>query len=119
MKEWDPTESPNRQDLYGGDLQGVIDHLDHLTDLGVNGIYFTPVFQAYSNHKYDKEDYFKIDQYFGDLEVFKTLVKEAHQRGIKVMLDAVFNHIGDTSPQWQDVLKHQENSIYSDCFHVN
>ena len=118
-KEWDPTESPNRQDLYGGDLQGVINHLDHLTDLGVNGIYFTPVFQAYSNHKYDTEDYLKIDQYFGDLEVFKTLVKEAHQRGIKVMLDAVFNHIGDTSPQWQDVLKHQENSKYADWFHVN
>ncbi|MBK4108999.1 alpha-glycosidase [Lactococcus petauri] len=119
VKEWDPTESPNRQDLYGGDLQGVIDHLDHLTDLGVNGIYFTPVFQAYSNHKYDTEDYLKIDQYFGDLEVFKTLVKEAHQRGVKVMLDAVFNHIGDTSPQWQDVLKHQENSKYADWFHVN
>lgn len=119
VKEWDPTESPNRQDLYGGDLQGVIDHLDHLTDLGVNGIYFTPVFQAYSNHKYDTEDYLKIDQYFGDLEVFKTLVKEAHQRGIKVMLDAVFNHIGNTSPQWQDVLKHQENSKYADWFHVN
>lgn len=119
VKEWDPTESPNRQDLYGGDLQGVIDHLDHLTDLGVNGIYFTPVFKAYSNHKYDTEDYLKIDQYFGDLEVFKTLVKEAHQRGIKVMLDAVFNHIGDTSPQWQDVLKHQENSKYADWFHVN
>lgn len=119
VKEWDPTESPNRQDLYGGDLQGVIDHLDHLTDLGVNGIYFTPVFQAYSNHKYDTEDYLKIDQYFGDLEVFKTLVKEAHQRGIKVMLDAVFNHIGDTSPQWQDVLNHQENSKYADWFHVN
>ncbi|MGL4481225.1 MAG: glycoside hydrolase family 13 protein [Lactococcus garvieae] len=119
VKEWDPTESPDRQDLYGGDLQGVIDHLDHLTDLGVNGIYFTPVFQAYSNHKYDTEDYLKIDQYFGDLDVFKTLVKEAHQRGIKVMLDAVFNHIGDTSPHWQDVLKHQENSKYADWFHVN
>lgn len=119
VKEWDPTESPERQDLYGGDLQGVINHLDHLTNLGVNGIYFTPVFQAYSNHKYDTEDYLKIDQYFGDLDVFKTLVKEAHQRGIKVMLDAVFNHIGDTSPQWQDVLKHQENSKYADWFHVN
>lgn len=119
VKAWDPTESPERQDLYGGDLQGVIDHLAHLTDLGVNGIYFTPVFQAYSNHKYDTEDYLKIDKHFGDLEVFKKLVKEAHKRGIKVMLDAVFNHIGDTSPQWQDVLKHQEKSKYAEWFHVN
>ncbi|MEY8538444.1 glycoside hydrolase family 13 protein [Lactococcus muris] len=119
VKEWDPTESPERQDFYGGDLQGVIDHLDHLSDLGVNGIYFTPVFQAHSNHKYDTEDYLKIDKHFGDLEVFKKLVKEAHQRGIKVMLDAVFNHIGDTSPQWQDVLKNQKNSKYAEWFHIN
>ncbi|HAP15063.1 MAG TPA: alpha-glycosidase, partial [Lactococcus sp.] len=117
--QWDPTESPERQDFYGGDLQGVIDHLDHLSDLGVNGIYFTPVFQAHSNHKYDTEDYLKIDKHFGDLEVFKKLVKEAHQRGIKVMLDAVFNHIGDTSPQWQDVLKNQKNSKYAEWFHIN
>ncbi|MEY8443278.1 glycoside hydrolase family 13 protein [Lactococcus ileimucosae] len=119
VKEWDPTESPERQDFYGGDLQGVIDHLDHLTDLGVNGIYFTPVFQAHSNHKYDTEDYLKIDKHFGDLDVFKKLVKAAHQRGIKVMLDAVFNHIGDTSPQWQDVLKNQKNSKYAEWFHIN
>lgn len=119
VKEWDPTESPERQDFYGGDLQGVIDHLDHLSDLGVNGIYFTPVFQAHSNHKYDTEDYLKIDKHFGDLEVFKKLVREAHQRGIKVMLDAVFNHIGDTSPQWQDVLKNQKNSKYAEWFHIN
>lgn len=51
----------------------------------------------------------EIDKQFGDKELFKTLVKEAHARGIKVMLDAVFNHIGDTSAQWQDVLKNQEN----------
>ncbi|MEY8458168.1 glycoside hydrolase family 13 protein [Lactococcus ileimucosae] len=119
VKEWDPTESPERQDFYGGDLQGVIDHLDYLTDLGVNGIYFTPVFQAHSNHKYDTEDYLKIDKHFGDLDVFKKLVKAAHQRGIKVMLDAVFNHIGDTSPQWQDVLKNQKNSKYAEWFHIN
>ncbi|WP_251712505.1 glycoside hydrolase family 13 protein [Lactococcus ileimucosae] len=119
VKEWDPTESPERQDFYGGDLQGVIDHLDHLTDLGINGIYFTPVFQAHSNHKYDTEDYLKIDKHFGDLDVFKKLVKAAHQRGIKVMLDAVFNHIGDTSPQWQDVLKNQKNSKYAEWFHIN
>lgn len=119
VKAWNPAETPERQDFYGGDLQGVIDHLDHLTELGVNGIYFTPVFQAFSNHKYDTEDYLEIDKHFGDKEIFKKLIEEAHARGIKVMLDAVFNHIGDTSAQWQDVLKNQEKSKYADWFHVN
>ena len=118
-KAWNALDVPDRQDFYGGDLQGVLDHLDHLTELGVNGIYFTPIFQAYSNHKYDTEDYLAIDKNFGDKALFKHLVEEAHARGIKVMLDAVFNHIGDTSPQWQDVLKHQEKSKYADWFHVN
>ncbi|PCS01352.1 glycoside hydrolase family 13 protein [Lactococcus fujiensis] len=119
VKPWDPTESPERQDFYGGDLQGVIDHLDHLTDLGINGIYFTPVFKAFSNHKYDTEDYLEIDPDFGDKVVFKKLIDAAHERGIKVMLDAVFNHIGDMSDEWQDVLKNQEKSKYADWFHVN
>ncbi|GAB2026546.1 glycoside hydrolase family 13 protein [Lactovum odontotermitis] len=119
IKAWDSTEGPQPNDRFGGDLQGVIDHLDYLTKLGVNGIYFTPIFMASSNHKYDTEDYFEIDPDFGDKATFKNLVTEAHKRGIKIMLDAVFNHIGFNSPQWQDVLKHQQNSKYADWFHVN
>lgn len=119
VKRWNPSETPKRQDFYGGDLQGVLDHLDHLTALGVNGIYFTPIFKAYSNHKYDTENYKEIDPSFGTKELFHQLVRECHARGIRIMLDAVFNHIGDTSPQWQDVLKNQEKSKYADWFHVN
>ena len=118
-KAWDSTVHPGRQDFYGGDLQGVLDHLDHLVDLGVNGIYFNPIFKAPSNHKYDTEDYFEIDPHFGDKKLFKKLVDEAHKRGIKVMLDAVFNHIGDQSPQWQDVIKNGKDSKYADWFHIN
>ena len=119
VKEWNPNEVPDRQDFYGGDLQGVIDHLDHLQDLGINGIYFCPIFKANSNHKYDTEDYLHIDPSFGDKEIFKKLVDECHSRGIKVMLDAVFNHMGDTSPQWQDVLKNGKDSRYADWFQIN
>ncbi len=119
VKAWNPKEKPERQDFYGGDLQGVIDHLDHLTELGVNGIYFTPLFKAASNHKYDTEDYLEIDPSFGNKVLFKKLVDAAHDRGIKIMLDAVFNHIGDTSSQWLDVLKHQEASKFANWFHVN
>ncbi|MFV0560717.1 MAG: glycoside hydrolase family 13 protein [Enterococcus sp.] len=116
---WGSKEHPDRQDFYGGDLQGVLDNLDYLSDLGINGLYFCPIFKAHSNHKYDTSDYFEIDPAFGDKELFKKLVTECHHRGIKVMLDAVFNHIGDTSPQWQDVIKNGEQSAFKEWFHIH
>lgn len=109
---------PTATNFFGGDFQGVIDHLDHLVELGINGIYFTPIFKAYSNHKYDTIDYMEIDPQFGDKETFRRLVKECHRRGIRVMLDAVFNHSGYYFPPFQDVLKNQENSAYTDWFHL-
>lgn len=110
---------PDREDFFGGDLQGVLDHLDYLVDLGINGIYFCPIFKATSNHKYDTIDYYEIDPDFGDKKLFKKLVDEAHKRGIRIMLDAVFNHMGDYSPQWQDVIKNSEQSKYADWFHIH
>ncbi len=118
-KPWDLQTHPGRQDFYGGDLQGVINHLDYLKQLGVNGLYFNPIFKAPSNHKYDTQDYYQIDPHFGDAKLFKKLVEQAHQRGMRVMLDAVFNHIGDQSPMWQDVLKNGQDSKYADWFHIN
>lgn len=116
---WKSKEHPGREDFFGGDLQGVIDHLDYLVDLGINGIYFCPIFKAHSNHKYDTIDYYEIDPDFGDKELFRRLVDEAHKRGIKIMLDAVFNHMGYESPQWQDVVKNQEKSPYASWFHIH
>ena len=110
--------APNGDDFFGGDLQGIIDHLDYLKDLGITGLYLCPIFEATTNHKYDTTDYFEIDRHFGDKEVFRNLVVEAHKRGIKIMLDAVFNHIGYQSAQWQDVLKNGEKSPYKDWFHI-
>lgn len=105
--------------FYGGDLQGIVDKLDHLKELGINGLYLTPIFESPSTHKYDTVDYYKIDPHFGDDAVFKTLVNEAHGRGMKVMLDAVFNHMGYNSPQWQDVIKNGEQSAYKDWFFIH
>ena len=115
---WDSSITPKSEDFFGGDLQGIIDHLDYLQDLGITGLYLCPIFESPSNHKYNTTDYFEIDRHFGDKEIFRQLVDEAHQRGMKIMLDAVFNHIGDQSAQWQDVLKHGEESVYKDWFHV-
>ena len=113
------SKDPDREDFFGGDLQGVYDHLDHLEALGINGIYFCPIFKATSNHKYDTIDYYEIDSAFGDKALFKKLVDEAHRRGMRIMLDAVFNHIGDDSPQWQDVIEKGADSPYANWFHIH
>ncbi|MFJ7936094.1 glycoside hydrolase family 13 protein [Sporosarcina sp. NPDC096371] len=114
---WGST-APTTTNFFGGDFKGVIDHLDYLVDLGINGIYFTPIFKAHSNHKYDTMDYMEIDPQFGDKETFRLLVEECHARGIRVMLDAVFNHSGFYFGPFQDVLRNQEKSIYKDWFHI-
>ncbi len=84
-------------DFYGGNLQGVIDKLDYLKGLGVNTLYFNPLFEARSNHKYDTGDYHQIDPTFGDNETFRRLCKRAKELGIRVILDGVFSHTGDDS----------------------
>ena len=116
--DWDPSIRPKSSDFFGGDLQGIIDRLDYLQDLGITGLYLCPIFESPSNHKYNTTDYFEIDRHFGDKETFRQLVEQAHLHGMKVMLDAVFNHMGDRSTQWQDVLKHGEKSAYKDWFHI-
>ena len=72
----------------------------------------------FENHKYDTIDYFNIDPSFGTKEDFKELVDQAHARGMRIMLDAVFNHMGDFSMQWQDVVKNGEKSRFADWFHI-
>ena len=76
-----------KDSLFGGDLQGIIDHLDHLQRLGFNGLYLTPVFSAYSGHKFDTIDFFQVDKNFGTKETLKKLVEAAHNRGMHVMMD--------------------------------
>jgi cyclomaltodextrinase / maltogenic alpha-amylase / neopullulanase len=115
--EWGNAD-PTPTNFFGGDLQGVIDHIDYLKDLGITGIYFTPIFKAHSNHKYDTIDYLEIDPQFGDNETFKRLVEVCHENGIRIMLDAVFNHSGFYFPQFQDVLEKGEQSRYKDWFHT-
>ncbi len=109
---------PTPDNFFGGDLQGVIDHLDHLERLGVNAIYFNPLFAAITNHKYDTADYMRVDPHFGTNTLLKELVQACHARGIRVLLDAVFNHSGRTFTPFLDVLENGADSAYADWFHV-
>ena len=83
--------------FFGGDLYGVIEKLDYIKSLGVNCLYLSPVFEAYSNHKYDTSDYMSIDSMFGSEKAFDLLVKEAKSRDMHIILDGVFNHTGSDS----------------------
>ena len=84
-------------DFFGGNVEGVISKLDYLKSLGVTSIYFCPVFESMSNHRYDTGDYLKIDGLFGDEKSFETLIKKAEEKGIAIILDGVFNHTGADS----------------------
>lgn len=84
-------------DFFGGNLEGIISKLPYLEDLGITVIYLNPIFKAASNHKYDTGNYEEIDPMFGDEETFVRLCREAKKRGIRIILDGVFNHTGDDS----------------------
>lgn len=97
--EWDTPVDPvmpgRAQQFYGGDLPGVVEHLDHLVELGVNLLYLTPVFPAASNHRYDASSFLRIDPLLGGDEAYARLIDEAHARGIRVIGDLTSNHSGD------------------------
>ncbi|PIQ25996.1 alpha-amylase [bacterium (Candidatus Blackallbacteria) CG17_big_fil_post_rev_8_21_14_2_50_48_46] len=111
---------PKLYNFMGGDLEGVIQKLPYLKELGINAIYFNPIFEApNSNHKYNTADYMKLDPAFGDMNTFKTLIAKAHSMGIKVVLDAVFNHSGDAHWAFQDVIKNGPKSKYWNWYLVH
>lgn len=114
--DWGGTPSP--RNFFGGDLQGVLDHLDYLCELGITAIYFNPLFEATTNHKYDIKDYFLVDPHLGTNALLKELVDACHSKGIRVILDGVFNHCGHTFPPFVDLLTNGRYSRYADWFHV-
>ena len=109
---------PTRENFFGGDLAGITKKLDYIVDLGCNALYLNPIFKAGTNHKYDTHDYFAIDPAFGDDAAFDALIREAHVRGIRVVLDGVFNHCGDGFIPFQDVIEQGEASSYKDWFDI-
>ena len=92
-----------------GDLPGIISKLDYLSDLGIEGIWLTPIHPSPSYHKYDPVDYYQIEPEFGTLEDFKTLLSEAHNRNIVVYLDLIVNHSSTLHPWFIEASKGKEN----------
>jgi glycosidase len=121
-KETDPRriakwgDKPTTRNFFGGDLKGIVDKLDYLQSLGVEALYLTPIFLSKSNHKYDTSNYFKIDPHFGTDQELKKLIKEAHKKGIRVILDAVFNHTSDDFGAFEDLLQKQQKSKYANWY---
>jgi Glycosidases len=105
--------------MFGGDIQGIIDKLDYLKELGVDLLYLTPIFKSSSNHKYNTADYYEIDQQFGTVDKVKELVKKCHERNMKIVFDAVFNHSGADFFAFEDILKNQEKSKYKDWYFID
>ena len=109
---------PTHDAFWGGDLVGVRDHLDYISALGVNMLWLTPIFQSPTNHKYDIDDYARIDAHFGDDESFNQLIAACRARGVRVVLDGVFNHSGVNFAPWRDVLAHGVTSPYWGWFDI-
>ncbi len=96
----------------------VLDWVDHISELGCNAVYFSPVFES-DTHGYNTRDYCKIDCRLGTNEDFKQVCDKLHEKGIRVVLDGVFNHVGRGFPQFRDVCEKKWNSPYKDWFNIN
>jgi cyclomaltodextrinase / maltogenic alpha-amylase / neopullulanase len=109
---------PNNWDFQGGDLRGIIQRFDYLLDLGVNAIYLNPIFASASTHRYNTNDYYKIDPKLGEILDLHALIDLAHNNGMRVVLDGVFNHVGRGFFAFNDVLENGEHSAYKDWFYI-
>ena len=116
VKSW--ATLPDRNTYYGGDFDGIIHKLDYLCDYGVGIIYLSPVFKSPSYHKYDIEDYYEIESIYGGKERLSELVRKAHEKGIKVILDGVYGHCSYKHEFFRNLCDNNEKSPYLKWFEV-
>ena len=109
---------PSAEGYHGGDLWGIVEHLDYLVDLGVNAVYLTPVFQSASNHRYHTHDYLNVDPLLGGNAALRELVDQLHARNMRIILDGVFNHASRGFFQFNDILEHGPHSPWLDWFFI-
>ena len=123
--EWRPDANGEilNNDFFGGNLEGIRQKLPYFQELGVTCLYLSPIFEAYSNHKYDTSDYMRIDPMFGDEAGFSRLCSEALDRGIRILCDGVFSHTGsdsryfDIHDRYGDGACHHQDSPYRDWYY--
>lgn len=117
FEPWD--SPPTHHGFKGGDLYGVVEKLDYLQNLGITAIYFNPIFASASNHRYHTYDYFEVDPLLGGNKALRLLLDESHKRGIRVILDGVFNHASRGFWQFHHVLENGAGSPYIDWFYFD
>ncbi len=117
IEAWD--SPPTRYGYKGGDLFGVAEKLPYLRDLGITALYFNPIFQSASNHRYHTQDYYQVDPLLGGNPAFEALVTAAHALDIRIVLDGVFNHASRGFYQFQQALENGSASPYLDWFHFD
>ncbi len=110
---------PAEQGYQGGDLYGVMEKLDYLQNLGINAIYLNPIFSSASNHRYHTFDYMEVDPLLGDKQALRDLLDAAHERGIRIILDGVFNHASRGFWAFHHILENGSASPYVDWFHID
>lgn len=116
LEDWDAVPTP--RGYKGGDLYGIIEHLDHIQALGATALYLTPIFRAASNHRYNTHDYYQVDPLLGGTPALRELLDNCHARGMRVILDGVFNHAGRGFFQFHDILENGPHSPYGEWFHI-
>src|SRR5687768_13344818 len=109
---------PEEQGFQGGDLYGIVDKLDYLQELGVTALYLNPIFSSASNHRYHTYDYFEVDPLLGGNAALRELVDQLHGRGMRIVLDGVFNHASRGFWPFHHVLENGNDSPYVDWFYV-
>jgi cyclomaltodextrinase len=117
FEPWDAP--PTHHGFKGGDLYGIVERMDYLTNLGITALYFNPIFASASNHRYHTYDYYKVDPLLGGNAALRLLLDEAHQRGIRVVLDGVFNHASRGFWQFHHVLENGAGSPYVNWFYFD
>ena len=117
LEDWDAP--PTRHGFKGGDLTGIAERLDYLTELGIDAIYLCPIFASACNHRYHTYDYLRVDPLLGGNEALKNLLDQCRARNIKVVLDGVFNHASRGFWQFHHVLENGAASPFRDWFHFD
>ncbi|MEA2002235.1 MAG: glycoside hydrolase family 13 protein [Actinomycetota bacterium] len=117
LQHWD--SPPTRHGFKGGDLLGIVEHLDYLVELGITALYLNPIFVSGANHRYHTDDYYQVDPLLGGNEALDELITACHKRDVRVVLDGVFNHVGRGFHQFHSIVENGKESPYLEWFTID